>query len=63
MSGVNGGDDRHFLNAYGDSQPVYMSNWYLIDYIGELKLMTPCLMISSAIIIVLMIIIIGGAIV
>lgn len=62
MSGINSGDDRHFLNAYGEAQPLYMSNWYMIDMIGELKIMKPCLAIAASIIVVMMIVIIGGAI-
>ncbi len=62
MAGINVGDDRHFYNSYGDSQGVYMANWYMIDLIGELKLMTPCILISSAILVTMLLIIIGGAI-
>ena len=62
MSGVNVGDDRHYYNALGDSVPVYMSNWYMIDYIGELKIMKPCIAIASAILVTMLIIIIGGAV-
>ena len=62
MSGINAGDDRHFLNSYGDVQSVYMSNWYMIDYIGELKIMKPCLILSSAMLVIMMIIIVGGAV-
>ncbi len=61
MSGVNAADDRHFLNSFGDVQSVYMSNWYMIDVIGELKIMKPCLMISAALLGTFMVIIIGGA--
>ena len=53
---------RHFLNSYGDVQSVYMSNWYMIDYIGELKIMKPCLILSSAMLVIMMIIIVGGAV-
>jgi ech hydrogenase subunit A len=62
MSGINAGDDRHFLNAYGDAQPLYMANWYMIDLIGELKIMKPCLAIAAGILVIMLTIIIGGAI-
>ncbi|MGN1023543.1 MAG: NADH-quinone oxidoreductase subunit L, partial [Lachnospiraceae bacterium] len=62
MSGVNSGDDRHFMNSYGDPQSVYMANWYMTDLIGELKIMKPCLLISAGILVTMMLIIIGGAI-
>lgn len=62
MSGINAGDDRHFLNSYGDVQPLYMSNWYMIDLIGELRILKPCQMIAASILVIFMIIIIGGAI-
>ena len=61
MSGVNAADDRHFLNSFGDVQSVYMSNWYMIDFIGELKIMKPCLFLSTAILITFLMIIIGRA--
>ncbi len=61
MSGVNAADDRHFLNSFGDVQSVYMSNWYMIDFIGELKIMKPCLFLSTAILITFIMIIVGRA--
>ena len=61
MSGVNAADDRHFLNSFGDVQSVYMSNWYMIDFIGELKIMKPCLFLSTAILITFLMIIVGRA--
>ena len=61
MSGVNAADDRHFLNSFGDVQSVYMSNWYMIDFIGELKIMKPRLFLSTAILITFLMIIVGRA--
>lgn len=62
MSGANAGDDRHFINSYGQPESVYMANWYITNWFGELVLMKPCLIAASGIIAVFLVIAIGGAI-
>lgn len=60
MNGVNAGDDRHFINSYGEPQPLYLANWYITQWFGELVLMKPCLVISAAAVTIFMILAIGG---
>ena len=60
MNGVNAGDDRHFINSYGEAQPLYLANWYITQWFGELVLMKPCLVISAAAVTIFMILAIGG---
>lgn len=62
MGGVNSGDDRTFVNSFGQKEDMYLANWYMEDYFGEKKLLKPSLVLSSAAIVVLMIIVIGGAV-
>ncbi len=60
VSGVNAGDDRHYINSFGKESPLYMSNWYMTEYFGEDKLLVPSIVISAIIVILMLIIVIGG---
>lgn len=62
MNGVNAGDDRHFINSYGEQQPLYLANWYITQWFGELVIMKPCLAFSAAAVVIFMIFAIGGGI-
>ncbi len=62
VAGVNAGDDRHYIDSFGKSRPLYMSNWYMTEYFGEDKLLAPCIVISAIIVIIMLIIVIGGSI-
>ena len=62
MSGGNTGNDRSFVDSYGDKKQMYLANWYMEDYFGEHKLLKPSLIISAAAIVIIMVIAIGGAI-
>ena len=62
VSGVNAGDDRHYIDSFGKERPLYMSNWYMTEYFGEDKLLAPCIVISAIIVIIMLIIVIGGSI-
>ena len=61
MSGANTGDDRHFVDSFGEKKEIYLANWYMEDYFGEKKLLRPSIMIAAGVILVLMGIVIGGA--
>ncbi|ODU56167.1 MAG: hypothetical protein ABT01_04505 [Clostridium sp. SCN 57-10] len=61
MGGANWGDDRAFVNSFGEKERMYLANWYMEDYFGEKKLMKPALVLSSAAIVILMILVMGGA--
>ena len=61
MSGANTGDDRNFVNSFGENTPMYLANWYMEDYFSEKKLLMPSIVLSTAVILILMGIVIGGA--
>jgi ech hydrogenase subunit A len=61
MGGANYGDNFNFVSATGDAKEMHISNFYMEDIMGEKKLFTPAVMISTFIVIVYLIIVIGGA--
>ena len=61
MGGANVGDNFNFVSATGDPKEMHIANFYMEDIMGEKKLFTPAIMISTFIIIVYMIIVVGGA--
>lgn len=61
MSGINAGDNKNFIDSFGEEKQLYTANWYMMDYLGENKLLMPSVMISAAVLIVMMCLIIGGA--
>lgn len=61
MGGGNAGNDRSFVDSFGENKKMYLANWYMEDYFGEKKLLMPSLVLAAAAIIILMIIAIGGA--
>ncbi len=61
MSGVNAGDDRHFIDSVGGIRPSYLSNWYMEDWFGEKKILNPSLYLSAAAVTIMMIVAVGGA--
>lgn len=62
MSGINTGDNRHFVNSFGEPQEAHVSNWYMEQWFGEKKLFLPCVIIGTAIIIIMLGIFVGGAV-
>lgn len=62
MGGINEGDDRSFVDSFGEEKPVYLANWYMSDYFGEKKLLKPVQYIASAVIIAFMAVVTGGII-
>lgn len=61
MNGVNAGDNKNFIDSFGEEKQLYTANWYMMDYLGEGKLLTPCVIISAAVLIIMMCLIVGGA--
>lgn len=61
MAGVNEGDDRTFVDSFGQKKEMYLANWYFEDIFGEKKLLKPSLALASAVIVILMTVAIGGA--
>ncbi|MCR4694626.1 MAG: NADH-quinone oxidoreductase subunit L [Pseudobutyrivibrio sp.] len=61
MGGANAGDNFNFVSATGDPKQMHISNFYMEDIMGEKKLFTPSLIISTVIIVVYLIMVVGGA--
>lgn len=62
MGGANAGDNRNFIDSFGESRELQMSSWYMTDWFGEKKLFRPAVMVGTLLIVVFMCVIIGGAI-
>ena len=62
MNGVNAGDNKNFIDSFGAEKQLYTANWYMMDYLGENKLLTPCVIVSAGVLIIMMCLIIGGAV-
>ncbi|MBO4395203.1 MAG: NADH-quinone oxidoreductase subunit L [Eubacterium sp.] len=60
MNGVNYGDNRSFVDSFGDRKTLWLSNHYYKDMVGKRKLMKPAQIFTMAVLIVMMAIIIGG---
>lgn len=61
MGGANAGDNKHFINSYGEQTHLYMTNWYMEDLFGEKKLLKPSLAIAATFLVIIICLIIGGA--
>jgi len=61
MAGANVGDDRKFVDSFGNTRDQYLANWYMEDYFGEKKLWKPSVILAAADIVVLLSVVIGGA--
>ncbi len=62
MSGVNTGDDRHFIGAGGEEKRMYLSNWYMDRYFGEARLFRISTVATAGLLVFALIYMIGSAI-
>ncbi len=62
MNGINEGDNRFFIDSFGDPKRLWLSNYYFPGRIGQRKLMVPGQLFAMTILIVMMIMIIGGVV-
>ena len=62
MNGINKGDNRYFVNSFGEDEHLYLSNWYLRFEFGRRHLRIPSIILVAAVLIVGFCIVIGGAI-
>lgn len=62
MNGINKGDNRYFVNSFGEDEHLYLSNWYLRFEFGRRHLRIPSIILAAAVLIVGFCIVIGGAI-
>ena len=60
MNGVNVGDNKKFVDSFGEEKNLWLSNYYFYKFIGQRKLMVPAQVFSVAALIIMMIIVIGG---
>lgn len=61
MNGINMGNNKEFVDSFGDAKHLFMSNWYFKLFFGQRKLLIPCELISAAVLIAALAIIVGGA--
>lgn len=62
MGGVNAGDGRHFIDAYGEHKRMYLSNWYMQDLIYEHKISPVCTTTALLMIAMCAAMLIGGVV-
>ena len=62
MNGINVGNNKEFVDAFGEPKHLFMSNWYFRMIFGQRKLMIPCEIISAVVLIAGVAIIIGGTV-
>ncbi len=62
MNGINVGNNKEFIDSFGENKHLFMTNWYFARLFGQRKLMTPCIVITASFLIVMLCIIIGGAV-
>ena len=62
MNGINVGNNKEFVDSFGEPKHLFMSNWYFRVLFGQRKLMVPCEIISAIFMIALLAVIIGGAV-
>ena len=60
MNGVNYGDNRSFVDSFGERKTLWLSNHYYKDLVGRRKLMKPSQIFATAWLIVMLVVIIGG---
>ncbi|MBQ6554805.1 MAG: NADH-quinone oxidoreductase subunit L [Firmicutes bacterium] len=59
MGGINTGDDKHFVDSFGEEKRLWLSNYYFANRIGIRKIMLPCQLVASAVLIAMFCIILG----
>lgn len=60
MAGVNTGDNRHYVDSYGKSKQLYLTNWYMENFFGEKKLSIYGTISTAAVITVIFLMALGG---
>ena len=63
MAGVNTGDDNSFINSFGGSNEMHMSNWYMEDVFGSQKLTKPSEWISALFIVAMIVVCLFGGVI
>ncbi len=60
MGGVNRGDNRSFVDSFGKSKEMYLSNWYMDKVLSEKTLSAVGIVITAAILSVVLLMALGG---
>lgn len=60
MSGINTGDNRHFVDSFGHSKQLYLTNWYMEKYFGEKALSLFGIISTAAVMAVIFLMALGG---
>ena len=61
MSGANVGNNREFVDSFGENKKLWLSNYYFADIINFERTMRYCTVGAAAVIVVLLLLVIGGA--
>ncbi len=61
MSGIDAGDERHYIGAFDEERTMYHANWYLSDKIGTDQLMTIANCVAAAGLVIGIVLTVGGA--
>ena len=62
MSGVNVGNDREFIDSFGNKKEIYLSSWYMTEYFGEKRLLVPSIVLAASFLVGILSIALGGII-
>ncbi|MCF0129694.1 MAG: NADH-quinone oxidoreductase subunit L [Pseudobutyrivibrio sp.] len=61
MGGANAGDNKNFVDSFGEPKELHISSWYLEGIFSEAKIFTPSVIVGALIIVVHIILVVGGA--
>ncbi len=53
MNGINTGDNRHFVDSFGNEKELHVSNWYMEEFFGEKKIFVPAVLIGVILCVIL----------
>ncbi len=59
MGGINIGDDCAFVDSFGESKRLWLSNYYFANRIGIRKMMIPCQFLTTGVLIIMFCSILG----
>lgn len=62
MGGANSGDNKTFINSQGEDTKLQISNWYMMNWFGEDKLLKPSIAGGCLILVIFLCVVIGGAV-
>ena len=60
MNGVNTGENKKFVDSFGEEKTLWLSNYYIHKVIGSRKLMVPSQVFTVAVLVIMLCMIIGG---